>query len=120
MSIFSTVIGGVVKGVGAVFKGVKSNKDLRSAFAGYQNTGVAGYQVQTPRKGFLGMFTGKKIIAKQQAEVIQSQQQIDQVKAMKLANTSATLKTFAPYAIGLLGLIGIVWFVNKPKSRGRK
>jgi predicted nucleotide-binding protein (sugar kinase/HSP70/actin superfamily) len=100
-------IAGIAKGVGSL---LKNNKDVKNAYASYQNTGVA--TSMQPSKGFLGLFTGKKKVEKYNEFVAAAEKE-------KAANTGSTVMQWWPVVVIIAGITFIIWVFGR-KRGGRK
>lgn len=100
-------LAGIAKGVGSL---LKNNKDIKNAYASYQNTGVAT-QLQ-PKKGFLGLFTGKKKVEEYNKFVAAAEKE-------KAAATGSTVMQWWPIVLVIAGITFIIW-VFGIKRGGRK
>jgi hypothetical protein len=107
-------IGGIVKGAAAVIKKVKVNGAKK--VASYNASIVAGDNPQA-KKGFLGLFTGKKKIVKAQAAAFAEQVKAAGEKAQQDEGESNT-GLIVGCVLGFIAICGLIWaFVKGGRKR---
>jgi len=108
---FIAAIGGIVKGAGAVIKKVKVNG---AAKVEKYNASIVAGESPAAKKGFLGMFTGKKKIQKAQAGAadVMAEQRAEDAK-----KTGEGVLTFLPWLLGGLAFLGLGFLIFGGKRK---
>lgn len=102
-------IGGLVKGAGSLIKKIKVNGDKKVAA---YNTAIMNGESPQAKKGFLGMFTGKKKIQKAQAQAFEQMKAAEQEKQQQVGEGAMNV---LPWVAGVLAFLGLLFVMGGRK-----